>query len=42
MGLPNVSSQWPVLGSRPSSMSMNNMLEYAIANINLHGKNIYF
>ncbi|KAL5241094.1 hypothetical protein ACI65C_008504 [Semiaphis heraclei] len=34
--LPNVSSQWPVLGSRPNSMSMNNILEDAVANMNMH------
>ncbi|VVC33085.1 Hypothetical protein CINCED_3A022956 [Cinara cedri] len=34
--LTNASSQWPVLGSRPNSMSMNDVLEDAIANINLH------
>jgi hypothetical protein len=42
MALPNVSSQWPLLGSRSNSMPISNMLEDAIANINLHGKNIYF
>lgn len=36
----NVSFQWPVLSPRPNSMSMSNMLEDAIANMNLHG--IYF
>ncbi|XP_025416269.1 RING finger protein 10, partial [Sipha flava] len=36
MALPNVSSQWPLLGSRSNSMPISNMLEDAIANINLH------
>lgn len=34
----STTSQWPVLGTRPNSMSMNNMLEDAIANMNLLGK----
>lgn len=38
---PNGSFQWPELGSRPHSMSMNNVLEDAVANMNLHG-NIYY
>lgn len=35
--LSNGSSKWPILGSRPNSLSMNNILENAVANMNLHG-----
>lgn len=35
----NTTPQWPVLDGldRPSSMSMNNILEDAVANMNLRG-----